>query len=161
MRKETTHGKRQPSRDSPRSLPRTGDTTEFSRQCKEVLCVETPGVAYAVRHRLARRSHRDHQERMEPDRRRRAKPSKTVRQRFPVKEEEMNANAPPDCHLCNLPIFKGTEVFLNKETFHPNCAVVAAKEKKHGSNAHDTRRSKEGNKAGTISCANSAINRHV
>jgi hypothetical protein len=70
----------------------------------------------------------------------------------------MSTNGPPDCHLCKLPIVKGIEVLLNKELFHPGCAVVVAKEKKHGHNAHDARRSEEGNEAGVVSCADPAGN---
>ena len=62
----------------------------------------------------------------------------------------MSANGPPDCYLCERPIVKGSEVLLNKKPFHPGCAVVVAKEKKHGSNADDARRSEEGNEAGTV-----------
>jgi hypothetical protein len=70
----------------------------------------------------------------------------------------MNANGPPDCDLCERPSVKGSEVLLNKKRFHPGCAVVVAKEKKHGHNAHDARRGEEGNEAGVGSCADPAIN---
>ena len=70
----------------------------------------------------------------------------------------MSTNGPPGCHLCNQPIVKGIEVLLNKKLFHPGCAVVVAKEKKHGHNAHDARRSEEGDEAGVVSCTDPAGN---
>jgi hypothetical protein len=70
----------------------------------------------------------------------------------------MSTNELPDCHLCKLPIVKGIEVLLRKNLFHPGCAVVVAKEEKHGHNAHDTRRSEEGDEAGVVPCADPAIN---
>jgi hypothetical protein len=70
----------------------------------------------------------------------------------------MSINGPPDCQLCERPIVKGMEVLLNKEPFHPGCAVVVVKERKHGHKTHDARRSAEGNKAGVISCADPAGN---
>jgi hypothetical protein len=62
----------------------------------------------------------------------------------------MSINGPPDCHRCERPIPKGSEVLLNKKLFHAGCAVAVAKEKKHGSNIDDARRSKEGIKGGAI-----------
>ena len=70
----------------------------------------------------------------------------------------MSTTGPPDCHLCERPIVKGSEVLLNKKLFHPGCAVVVAKEKKHGSNADDARRSKEGSEAGVVSSTNPGSN---
>ena len=70
----------------------------------------------------------------------------------------MSTNEPPDCHLCKLPIVKGIEVLLRKKLFHPGCAVVIAKEKKHERNAHDACRSKEGNETGVVTCADPAGN---
>jgi hypothetical protein len=70
----------------------------------------------------------------------------------------VNTNGPPGCHLCNQPIVKGLEVLLDKKLFHPGCAVVVAKEKKHGYNAHDARRRNEGNEAGVVARADPAGN---
>lgn len=70
----------------------------------------------------------------------------------------MSTNGPPDCYLCNLPITKGIEVRLGGNLFHPGCAVVIAKEKKHGRNADDTCGSKQDNEAGVVTCADSAGN---
>ena len=70
----------------------------------------------------------------------------------------MSINGPPDCGLCERPINKGSEVLLNKQLFHPGCAVAVAKEKKHGSNAHDARRSEESNTGGTLAGADPAGN---
>ena len=70
----------------------------------------------------------------------------------------MNANGPPECHLCERPIVKGSEVLLNKELFHPGCAVVVAKEKKDGHKTDDARRSEEGNERGVVPCADPAGN---
>ena len=70
----------------------------------------------------------------------------------------MSTNGPTDCHLCNLPIVKGIEVLLRNNLFHPGCAVVVAKEKKHGHKTHDTRRSEEGKQAGVIPCADPTSN---
>ncbi len=53
----------------------------------------------------------------------------------------MNTATYISCRLCGSPIPKNMEVFLNKEPFHPGCAVEAAKEKKHGRKANDARRS--------------------
>ena len=70
----------------------------------------------------------------------------------------MNANGPLGCHLCERPIVKGREVFLNQKPYHPGCAVVVAKEKKHGNNSHDARRSEEDHEAGVVSSADAAGN---
>lgn len=70
----------------------------------------------------------------------------------------MSTNGPPGCHLCKLPIVKGSEVFLNRKAFHPGCAVVVAKEKKHGRNADNACRSKEGDERGVVPCADPAGN---
>jgi hypothetical protein len=56
----------------------------------------------------------------------------------------MSINGPPDCHRCERPIPKGSEVLLNQKLYHPGCAVEVAKEKKHGSNTHDARRGEQG-----------------
>ena len=70
----------------------------------------------------------------------------------------MSTNGPPACHLCKLPIVKGMEVLLNRKLYHPGCAVVVAKEKKHGHKTDDARRSDEGNEAGVVPCADTAGN---
>jgi hypothetical protein len=70
----------------------------------------------------------------------------------------MSANGPPDCHLCERPVVKGSEVLLNKKLFHPGCAVVVAKEKKNGRDTDDARRGSEGDEAGIVSCADPARN---
>jgi hypothetical protein len=70
----------------------------------------------------------------------------------------MRTNGPLGCHLCERPIVKGSEVFLNQKPYHPGCAVVAAKEKKHGNNAHDACRSEEGNEARVVAGADPAGN---
>jgi hypothetical protein len=70
----------------------------------------------------------------------------------------MSTNGPPGCHLCKLPIVKGSEVFLNRKSFHPSCAVVVAKEKKHGCKTDDARRSEEGDEAGVVPRADPARN---
>src|ERR1041384_6622016 len=160
MREEATNGKSQrpSSRGAPRSLPRTGDTAELQRQCHESLCVEAPGMAHAIRHCPARRSPRDHQEGMEPNRRRGTVPQTAARKHLAIKEEEMSINGPPYCPLCNQPIAKGIEVLLGKRLFHPGCAVVVAKERKHEHTTDDARRSEEGHERGIVSCADSGSN---
>jgi hypothetical protein len=70
----------------------------------------------------------------------------------------MSANGRPDCHLCERPIVKGSEVLLNKKPYHPGCAVEVAKEKKHGHETDDARRSEEGHERGVVSCADTAGN---
>ena len=70
----------------------------------------------------------------------------------------MSTNGPTDCRLCKLPILKGGEVLLNKELFHPGCAVVVAKETRRGCNTDDARRSEEGHEAGVVPCADPAGN---
>lgn len=68
----------------------------------------------------------------------------------------MNTDAPPTCHLCSLPILRKLEVFLSKNTFHPGCAVTAAKEKKHEINAADARRRDKGDEGGSLAPADAA-----
>lgn len=70
----------------------------------------------------------------------------------------MSINGPPDCHFCNRPIGKGGEVLLGREQFHPGCAVVVAKERKHGHKANDACRGEEGHEAGVITHADPAGN---
>lgn len=70
----------------------------------------------------------------------------------------MSANTGQDCRLCKLPVFKGGEVLLNKQPFHPGCAVVVAKERKHGRNTDSSRRGDKGHEAGVISRADPARN---
>ena len=70
----------------------------------------------------------------------------------------MTTNGPPGCHLCERPIAKGSAVLLGKRLYHPDCAVVVAKEKKHGCNTDDARRSEEGDEAGIIPCADPSGN---
>lgn len=70
----------------------------------------------------------------------------------------MSTNGPPDCYRCQCPIGKGSEVLLNKKLFHPGCAVVVAKENKHGSNTHDARRSEESSEAGAFAHTDAARN---
>lgn len=70
----------------------------------------------------------------------------------------MSTNGPPACHLCERPIVKGIEVLLGKKLYHPGCAVVVAKEKKHGHETDDARRREEGHERGVVSCADPAGN---
>ena len=70
----------------------------------------------------------------------------------------MSINGPPDCHLCERPIRKGSGVLLGKKLFHPGCAVEVAKEKKHANNTDDACGGKEGSEGGTVSCADPRSN---
>lgn len=63
----------------------------------------------------------------------------------------MNTNGPLECPRCGCPIPKGSEVLFNKKLFHAGCAVAAVKEKKHGSNTDDARRSEQGEESGLVS----------
>jgi hypothetical protein len=65
----------------------------------------------------------------------------------------MSINGPPGCYRCEQPIAKGGEVLLNKELFHPGCAVEVAKEKKHGRKTDGTRRGEKGHEARTVARA--------
>lgn len=70
----------------------------------------------------------------------------------------MNTDEQGICHLCRLPIAKGLEVLLLQKQFHPNCAVTAAKENKHGRNADNALRGPEGDETGVVSHADTACN---
>lgn len=70
----------------------------------------------------------------------------------------MSIHGPPDCYRCERPITAGSGVLLGNKLFHPGCAVVTAKENKHGSNTHDARRSEQGEARGLVSHTDAAGN---